>query len=245
MSSDPDAGSSRPSRRSAAMPSAANSYAGLLRAANTRATRSASSRRAANSRASADAASSQCASSTTPSTTPSSAAALSIDNVATPTRNGSTGAPSCSPNATRSVRAWGPGRCSCHLPRGRSNRCSDPKASGDSTSRPCVRTTCAPSATARATRSSTSADLPTPGSPRTTTDWACPCRARSTRAARYARSTSRPCSTVRPYCAGRTGGVAPTRVSRRRCQRGRSTVTSCCPRCRGAASTPSAANAFQ
>ena len=39
----------------------------------------------------------------------SSAAAVSIDNVATATRNGSIEGPSSSPNATRSARAWGAG----------------------------------------------------------------------------------------------------------------------------------------
>ena len=46
---------------------------------------------------------------------------------------------------------------------------------------------------------SSSADLPTPGSPRTTTAPAVPCRARSTSAPRSARSGSRPTSTARTY----------------------------------------------
>ena len=62
----------------------------VSRAANTIATRSASRRLVANSSASVEAESSQCASSTTHTTGCSSAASVSIDKVATATRNGST-----------------------------------------------------------------------------------------------------------------------------------------------------------
>ena len=75
-------------------------------------------------------------------------------------------APSSSPNATRSARAWGSGSPSRSLVSGRSSRCSAANASGASTSRPWVRSTVA--SPAPATSSSSSADLPTPGSPRTT-----------------------------------------------------------------------------
>ena len=165
------------------------------RAANTIATRSAPSLRAAKSSASADAGSSQWASSTTHSTVLSSAAEVSIDSVATATRNGSTEGPSSSPNATRSARDWGTGRLSRSRITGRSSRCNAANASGASTSRPWVRSTSA--SPACATRCSRRADLPMPGSPRTTTLPADPCRAPSTSSVRRALSGSRPTSTVR------------------------------------------------
>ena len=80
---------------------------------------------------------------------------------------------------------------------GRSSRWSAANASGASTSRPWVRSTVASAASA--TSASSRADLPTPGSPRTTRLPADPCRARSTSASRRARSGSRPTSTARPY----------------------------------------------
>ena len=87
--------------------------------------------------------SSQWASSTTHSTRFSSAAAVSSDRVATPTRNGSTDGPSSSPNATRRARAWGAGSSSRSRITGRSSRCSAANASGASTSSPWVRSTVA------------------------------------------------------------------------------------------------------
>ena len=96
---------SRPVRTSSGSPCGSKVSQAPSRAANTMATRSAPSRRAQNSSAPAVAGSSQCASSTTHSTRFSSAAAVSSDRVATPTRNGSTDGPSSSPNATRSARA--------------------------------------------------------------------------------------------------------------------------------------------
>ena len=62
---------------------------------------------------------------------------------------------------------------------------------------------------------SSRADLPTPGSPRTTRLPADPCRASSTSAARSARSRSRPTSTRRPY-----SRATPARRQTRRFDRG-------------------------
>ena len=179
------------------MPTGRNGVTAPSRAENTRSTRSAPSRRAQNSSASAVAESNQCASSTTHNTVLSSAAAVSIDKVATATRNGSIEGPSSSPNTTRSARACGTGISSRSRITGSSSRCRAAKANGASTSSPWVRRTSAPSASA--TSSSSRADLPTPGSPRTTRLLADPCRACSSRSPSCALSSSRPTSTVRPY----------------------------------------------
>ena len=131
-----ESSASRPVRTNSASPGASKTAAAPSRAANTIATRSAPSRRAQNNSAPALAGSNQCASSTTHSTRLSSAAAVSSDSVATPTRKGSTEGPSSSPNATRRARAWGGGSCSRSRASGLSRRCSAAKASGASTSSP-------------------------------------------------------------------------------------------------------------
>ena len=63
----------------------------------------------------------------------------------------------------------------------------------------------------RRTSSSSRADLPTPGSPRTTTLPADPCRACSTSSARCAALCSRPTSTRRPYYRADAAAAAATR----------------------------------
>ena len=186
------AGSSPRSCRSG-MPSGRNGVEASSRAENTRSTRSAPSRRAQNTSASAVAESSQCASSTTHSTVFSSAAVVSRDNVATATRKGSTGGPSSSPNTTRRARACGPGSPSRSRFNGSSSRCRAAKASGASTSSPWVRRTV--TSPASVTSASSSADLPTPGSPCTTRLAEPPCRACWSSSFRCAVSRSRPTST--------------------------------------------------
>ena len=187
------AAGSSPRSCSSGMPSGRNGVAASSRAENTRSTRSAPSRRAQNTSASAVAESSQCASSTTHSTVFSSAAVVSRDNVATATRKGSTGGPSSSPNTTRRARACGPGSPSRSRFNGSSSRCRAAKASGASTSSPWVRRTV--TSPASVTSASSSADLPTPGSPCTTRLAEPPCRACWSSSFRCAVSRSRPTST--------------------------------------------------
>src|SRR5215475_2502025 len=167
------------------------------RAPKTSATRSACSRLATNSSASAEAASSHCASSTTATTVRSSAASLSRLKVARKTANLSATEPSCSPNAPRSARACGAGNRSRYGSTGRSSRCNAANASGDSDSMPCVHNTCAPAA--RDDASDSSADLPTPGSPRTTTTPPRPAAASANKASSRALSEARPQSTRLRY----------------------------------------------
>jgi hypothetical protein len=76
---------------------------------------------------------------------------------------------------------------------GRSSRCNAANASGDSDSMPCVHNTCAPAA--RDDASDNSADLPTPGSPRTTTTPPRPAAASANKASSRALSEARPYST--------------------------------------------------
>ncbi len=197
----------RPVTASSGSPCESSRLATPSRTANTMATRSASMRRAQNRRASAVASSSQWASSTRHTTRRSSAAAVSRPSVATPIRNGSTAAPSSSPNATRSALACGAGSPSRHDSTGRSRWCRAANASGASTSSPWVRSSVA-LVVARAT-SSSSADLPMPGSPRTTRLPAAPWRAASTTSTRGASSPSRPTSTCSRYRRRRRPGTAP------------------------------------
>ena len=178
----------------AGTPSGANVRPSLSRAANTTATRSAPSLRTATSTASAVAWSSHCASSMTQSTVASSAASVSTDRVASAARNGSTVTSSASPNAALSARACGAGSRSRMPSTGRRSRCSAANGSGASDSTPWARSTCTWSP-AVATRSSSRADFPTPGSPCRSRVPACPWRAPSRSVASCARSSSRPCST--------------------------------------------------
>ena len=135
------AAGSRPAKCSTGSESGRNppAPASPSRPAKTIATRSACSCRAANSNAFADATSSQCASSTTQRTGRSSAASVSTERVATPTRNGSTGAPAASscPNATRSARACGDGSRS-QASAGRRRRCRAANGNGASDAIPVV-----------------------------------------------------------------------------------------------------------
>ena len=147
------------------------------RAANTSAIFSASRRRATNASARADARSSHCASSTTHSSGRSSAASDSRPRTASPTRNGFGGGPALSPNATRARRAGD--RAGARSGRGSASTAVEaPRTGAPSPPRP--RPSGRPGTRRPAsTAYSSSAVLPTPGSPCTTRTPPCPPRAAS------------------------------------------------------------------
>ena len=145
-------------------------------------------RRPAKTIASADARSSHWASSTMQSTPPSSDARPSSPWVASETRKRSSTRPARRPNAHASACACGSGSRSSRPSTGCSSACSPAYASSLSDSTPVARNT--RRSPASATACSSSVDLPTPGSPRTTI---APPSASSARS--RARSTSLPKST--------------------------------------------------
>ena len=170
------------------------------RAAKISPTGSASSRRAANASTCADAWSSHCASSTTHNSGRSSATSASNVSTASPTRNRSGAAPARSPNAISSASRCGPGRPSVRSSSGAHSTCKLANASSISDSTPTARATRI-SAAAPTTYSS-SADLPTPASPRTTSARPHPDR----------RPSSRPSSAARSRCRSSSAGTGSDRV---------------------------------
>ena len=193
------ASGSRPVSTSSARPCGSKVAAGAVPGGEHHGTRSAPSRRAQNSSAPAVAGSSQWASSTTHSTRFSSAAAVSSDKVATPTRNGSTDGPVLLAErdpqgpglrgrealraAASAGAADGAAPRTPAAPRPRAPGCAAPVAS--------------PALRRRARRAGPTCPHPARRAPPALP--ADPCRARSTSAPRSARSGSRPTSTRRPY----------------------------------------------
>ena len=161
--------SGRPSTASFGNPSSSSPGS---RVTNTSATDSANSRRATNASACADERSSHCASSTTHKSGCSCATSASRLSTANPTRNRSGGAPTRCPNATPSASRCGAGSRSSRSSRGAHNCCNAANASSISDSTPPARRTRNPDADSIA--DSTSADLPTPGSPHITSTRLCP-----------------------------------------------------------------------
>ncbi len=160
------------------------------RVANRRAILSANRRRATNVRARADAPSSHCASSTIVKSGRSFAASAKSPRTASPTRNGLGDGPAYRPNATPSASRWGCGSRSARSMNGEHRRWSAANGSSISASTPLVRPTRYPCPASSAY--SSSAVLPTPGSPCTTRTPACPPRAVSSSRSSAARSRLRP-----------------------------------------------------
>ena len=138
----------------------------VWRTPNTSPTDSANTRCATNSSACTDSWSNHCASSTMQRSGCSSAAWANKLSAASPTRKRSGAAPVVSPNAVLSASRWGPGRRSSRSSIVPQNWCNPAKASSISDCTPAARTTRQPDP--RSTAYSSSAVLPTPGSPRTT-----------------------------------------------------------------------------
>jgi hypothetical protein len=110
-------------------------------------------------------------------------------STASPTRNRSGAAPSRRPERDPSASRCGPGRPSRRSSSGAHSRCRPANASSISDSTPTALATCTPAAAP--TRYSSSADLPTPASPRTTSARPRPDRRSPSRPSSAARSASR------------------------------------------------------
>ena len=193
-------GSTRSSgRRVSALPSS--------RVANTSAIFSANSRRATNMSARADPASSHCASSTTVSSGPSSVASDDSPKTASPTRKGLGGGPEVRPKATPRASRCGCGSRSSSSRKEEHSCWSAAKGSSISPSTPLVLATrySCPASIAY----SSSAVLPTPGSPWTTKTPPSPPRAPSSKRSSTARSRLRPtrCPPRARTCDGRSPSI--------------------------------------
>ncbi len=184
----------------------------VSRTAKSSPTRSARSRRATKLRRSADSSSSHCASSTTHRTGRVSAASDSSVSTPRPTRNGSAGGPDTRPKATPRARRCGSGRSSTA---GRNGTriwwiAAKPRFFSDSAAT--IRTTCM--SWACSITSSSRADLPTPGSPRSTRGLLIPRRTLSSTALSAClsapRSTNRTPATIVLATATRSGPRGPT-----------------------------------
>ena len=180
--------SPRPSTTSSGKPARACS-APDWRTANTRPTESANSRRATNSSACSDARSSHCASSTRHTSGRSSATSDSRPSTARPTRKRSGATPVVNPNAVPNASRCGGGRRSRRSSIDAHSCCSPAKASSISDCTPPARATRHPDACS--TRCSSKADLPTPGSPRTTRTRLSPWRTASSSRSSTSRSLRR------------------------------------------------------
>ena len=166
------------------------------RAAASNPTGSASSLRATNASTWDDARSSHCESSITHSSGRCSATADSRLSTARPTRNRSGASPSRNPNATPSAARCGPGNRSSSPSIGAHTWCRAANASSISDSTPDTRAMPRPAAHSMAY--SSSAVLPTPGSPRSTSTPLRPPRTASSRLSSAARSALRFSSTADP-----------------------------------------------
>ncbi len=159
------------------------------RMANTITTPSPARRRATKPSTWADALSSHCVSSTRHTSGCCSAASESRPSVASPTRKRSGAPPDRRPNAVPSASCWGVGRRSRRPRSGAHSWCKPANASSISDSIPATRMTRHPVAWART--ASSSAVLPSPGWPRSTSAPLVPSRACPISAASASRSTRR------------------------------------------------------
>ena len=191
---EPNSARASPSRRpSTASFGNPSSSSPASRVTNTSATDSANKRRATNTSACAEARSSHCASSTTHTSGCSSAASESKLRTANPTRNRSGAFPTPSPNATPSAFCCGAGSRSRRSSIGAHNCCKAANASSISDSIPTALEIRNPDAESIA--DSSSAVLPTPGSPHTTSTRLCPPRTAASSRSSASRSLRRPCNT--------------------------------------------------
>ena len=187
------------------------------RAANTRPTGSAASRRAVNPSTWAEARSSQCTSSTRHISARSPATSDSKPSTASPSRNRSGGGPAATPSAVSNASRCGTGSCPARLSIGAHSWCSPANASSISDCTPTTRTTWYRESDARPARYSSSAVLPAPGSPRTTSARLSPAPTASTSRSSAPHSARRSVSPVarrrRPESA-----IIPTHLSSWRSQ---------------------------
>ena len=192
VSNSRDEGSSSPFSRSSGSP--ANSPSPLeSRWANSRTTASAARRRATKASTCAEERSSHCTSSMMQTSGRSSAAADSKLSAASPTRNRSGCAPELRPKAVASASRCGPGKAPPSSRRLPHSCCRPAKGSSISHSTPVARMT--RQFSARLTAYSNRADLPIPGSPRTTRTALRPEFAVASSPSSFAHSDPRPAST--------------------------------------------------
>ena len=164
------------------------------------ATDSADNRRATNASACADSRSNHCASSTTQRSGPASAASETRLSTARPTRKRSGGDPMLSPKTVSRASRWGAGRHASRSSSGTHSWCSPANGSSISDSTAAARTTLRSDAESIAY--SSSAVLPMPGLPRTTSAALCPPRTLSSRRSSVSHSVRRPRSVLSPRPSG-------------------------------------------
>ena len=194
--SDSASAAARPPTTSSGSP-AERTTDGSSRAASRTTTGSAVRRRAAKHSACADGGSSRWASSTITASGRSSATRLSRLSTAAPTANRSPPDPGSSASAEPSASACGAGMASSWSSTGRRSWSSPPNGTSRSASTPAARSTRMPASATADAASSSSALLPIPASPDSSSVPLSPTRAEATSLLMTCRSRSRPTSTDR------------------------------------------------